>query len=172
MAIQQAISNLATLTAGAVSINKKLKLDQKQTPVTSDKVSASDVNKKLLEKMAKEDAEKILAQKKAKAERKQEALDIATETDLRKIGVAPESSRAFVLNRRLGVQMGSQALRDLKGNVVATYSEMAERLADKSLKDTLTSQAKSSSRYRERLLSLGHNYDERVKNAVLASGVK
>ena len=160
MSVQASISNLATLTAGAIGVGKKLAIDKKQAEIAKSKV-------------AEQQADKARAEKVAKEKKKQEALDIATEVDVQRFGVRPEDARAYALQSRLtGGKMGSGTLKDLKGNLVATYSEMAEILADKSLKDTLTSQARASSRYRERLMGLGHSYDERVKNALIASGGK
>lgn len=159
-AIQGAISNLATLTASAMAVNKKLKLDQSQQAQALEQQQAK---LKAAEK----------AEKQAKKAKKDEAIQIAQEVDLQRLGVSPKDARAFSMASKLGGgKVGAGQLHDLKGNVVATYSEAAEILADKSLKDTLTSQAKTSSRYRERLMSLGHSYDERVKNALMASGEK
>ena len=147
--IQSAVSGvITTATAGAVA-GKKMYEDKKQA---SEKASA--------------EAE---AETKASEALTKEAKETALEADLIRMGADPESARAFMDARALGLDTKSFGMIRKKGKFVGTYSSLAEKLSKDSLTDSLSSRVLNERGFSERVVALGGTRRGRVDALVKAS---
>ena len=147
--IQSAMSSAVTATAGATIAGKKMYEEKKQA---SEKASA--------QAKAEEEASKSL---------QAEAKDTALEADLIKMGADPESARAFMTARSLGLDTKSFGMIRKKGKFVGTYSSLAEKLSKDSLTDSLSSRVINDRGFAERVVALGGTRKGRVEALVKAS---
>ena len=147
--IQGAMSNLVTTASTAVAVGKKMAKDEKQV---SEKASA--------QAKAEEEAGKAI---------EQEAKDTALETDLIKMGADPESAKAFMNARSLGLDTQQFGMIRKKGKFVGTYSSLAEKLSKDSLTDSLSSKVINDKGFAERVVALGNTRRGRVDALVKAS---
>lgn len=147
--IQKALSDVVS-TASAISVaGKKLSESEKQA---SEKASA--------EAKAKEEASKAI---------QAEAQDTALEADLIKMGADPESAKAFMNARALGLDTKSFGMIRKKGKFVGTYSSLAEKLSKDSLTDSLSSRVINDKGFANRIMALGGTRRGRVDALVKAS---
>ena len=151
-AIQNAINQmLGTATAVAVA-GKKASENERQA---SEKASA--------EAKAKTEAESAL---------QKEAQDTALEADLVRMGADPESARAFMTARALGLNTKGFGMLRQKGKFMGSYSSMAEKLSKDSLADSLSSRVINEEGFAKRVMALGGTRKGRVQALVEASGGK
>ena len=151
-AIQNALNKiLVTASAGAVA-GKKAYEDERQA---SKKASAE----------AKDQA-------KASEALKKEAQETALEADLVNMGADPESVRAFMTARSLGLETKGFGMIRQKGRYLGSYSTIAERLSKDSLADSLSSRIINEKGFAERVVALGGTRKGRVEALVGASGGK
>ena len=125
------------------------------------------------ERQASEDAS---AEAKAKAEAEsalqKEAQETALEADLVKMGADPESARAFMTARSLGLDTKGFGIIRQKGRYVGSYSTIAERLSKDALTDSLSSRVINQEGFAKRVMALGGTRKGRVQALVEASGGK
>ena len=125
------------------------------------------------ERQASEDAS---AEAKAKAEAEsalqKEAQKTALEADLVKMGADPESARAFMTARSLGLDTKGFGMIRQKGRYVGSYSTIAERLSKDALTDSLSSRVINQEGFAKRVMALGGTRKGRVQALVEASGGK
>ena len=121
-------------------------------------------------------SEKLSAEAKAKAETEsalqKEAQETALEADLLRMGADPESARAFMTARALGMETKGFGMIRQKGKYVGSYSTIAERLSKDALADSLSSRVINEEGFAKRVMALGGNRKGRVKALVEASGGK
>lgn len=147
--IQKAMSE-AVSTASAIAVaGKKLSEHEKQA---SEKASA--------EIKAQEESSKAI---------QTEAKDTALEADLIRMGADPESAKAFMNARALGLDTKSFGMIRKKGKFVGTYSSLAEKLSKDSLTDSLLSRVINEKGFAERVVALGGTRRGRVDALVKAS---
>ena len=163
--IQKSVSNIITTTTATAVAGKKMSDDAKEKELKIQE-----------EESKKQEQQKALASQKRQKSiaNKREIEDVALESDLINLGVAPESARAYALNKRAGVDEPNKHLISKEGKFVATYGEMAQIMADKSLVDAMTQQVKGRGalKLRRTILQSGKTHQERVKNAVAMLGGK
>lgn len=159
-AINQMIGSASAVAVGA----KKLSDNERQA---SEKASK--------EAKANQEAEA----KKAEEEQRQqsklasdtlEAKDTALEADLIRMGADPESARAFMNAKALGLDTKGFGMLRKKGKFIGSYSSVAEKLSKDALTDSLSSKAINDEGFRNRILALGGTRKGRVKALVKASG--
>ena len=150
--IQRAMSEAVGTASAIVAVGKKINEDERQA---SEK--ASD------EAKAKTEAESAL---------QKEAQDTALEADLVRMGADPESARAFMTARALGLNTKGFGMLRQKGKFMGSYSSMAEKLSKDSLADSLSSRVINEKGFADRIMALGGNRKGRVKALVEASGGK
>ena len=150
--IQRAMSEAVGTASAIAVVGKKLNEDERQA---SEKASA--------EAKAKTEAESAF---------KKEAQDTALEADLVRMGADPESARAFMTARSLGLNTKGFGMLRQKGKFMGSYSSMAEKLSKDSLADSLSSRVINEKGFAERVMALGGNRKGRVKALVEASGGK
>lgn len=125
------------------------------------------------ERQASEDAS---AEAKAKTEAEsalqKEAQKTALEADLVKMGADPESARAFMTARSLGLDTKGFGMIRQKGRYVGSYSTIAERLSKDALTDSLSSRVINQEGFAKRVMALGGTRKGRVQALVEASGGK
>ena len=125
------------------------------------------------ERQASEDAS---AEAKAKAEAEsalqKEAQETALEADLVKMGADPESARAFMTARSLGLETKGFGMIRQKGRYVGSYSTIAEQLSKNALTDSLSSRVINEEGFAKRIMALGGTRKGRVQALVEASGGK
>ena len=147
--IQKSMSDLVG-TASAIAVaGKKLSESEKQA---SEKASA--------QAKAEEEASKAI---------QTEAKDTALEADLIRMGADPESAKAFMNARSLGLDTKSFGMIRKKGKFVGTYSSLAEKLSKDSLTDSLSSRVINEKGFAERVVALGGTRRGRVDALVKAS---
>ena len=176
--IQTAIGSMLNTVSGAIAVGKKLSNDERQAGEKADKeAKAAEAEQakaaKETERQAKQEEEaKRLASDSLKQE-KAEASAVATEADVRLLGGSPEAAKAYRLAQERGLANPKRLIYDEEGNAIATYSEMAEILADESLSGTVSSllRGRNAVKNRRKLLE-GKSHKENVENAVLAAGGK
>lgn len=176
--IQTAIGSMLNTAAGALAVGKKLSNDERQAGEKADKeAKAAEAEQakaaKEAERQTKQEEEaKRLASDSLKQE-KAEASAVATEADVRLLGGSPEAAKAYRLAQERGLANPKRLIYDEEGNAIATYSEMAEILADESLSGTVSSllRGRNAVKNRRKLLE-GKSHKENVENAVLAAGGK
>lgn len=164
--IQSAVNQMIA-SAGAVAIGaKKLSENERQA---SEKASRE-------AKQTQEAEEAKAEEERRKSERVAsdtlEAKNTALEADLIKMGASPESARAFMDARSLGLSTKGFGMIRQKGKFVGSYSTMAEKLSRDALMDSLTSRAINEEGFAQRILALGGTRKGRVEALVKASGGK
>ena len=150
--IQRAMSEAVGTASAIVAVGKKLNDDERQA---SEKASA--------EAKAKTEAESAL---------QKEAQDTALEADLVRMGADPESARAFMTARALGLNTKGFGMLRQKGKFMGSYSSMAEKLSKDSLADSLSSRVINEEGFAKRVMALGGTRKGRVQALVEASGGK
>lgn len=155
--IQKAISDVITTGAAITGIGKKLSDDERQA---GEKAEA--------ERLATEKETEEAREEEAKMMR--EAESIAMEADLIKMGADPDTARAFMTARELGLDTSRfGSIRGRKGRFVGTYSSIAERLSRDSLTDSLTSRVINKRGFAERIAALAGGRKGKVAALVEAS---
>ena len=150
--IQRAMSEVVNVASGIAVAGKKLNEDERQI---SEKASA--------EAKAKAEAESAL---------QKEAQETAIEADLIKMGADPDSTRAFMNARALGLETKGFGMIRQKGRYVGSYSTIAERLSKDALADSLSSRVINEQGFAKRVIALGGTRKGRVQALVEASGGK
>lgn len=120
----------------------------------------------------KEASVEAKAQKEADDALQKEAQETALEADLVKMGADPESARAFMTARSLGMETKGFGMIKQKGKYVGSYSTIAERLSKDSLADSLSSRVINEKGFAKRIMALGGTRKGRVQALVEASGGK
>ena len=147
--IQKAMSEVVSTGAVITGITKKINEDERQAE------------------------EKLLLQNRADKENKEkidkEARAVALEADLIKMGANPESAKAFVVAKELGLDTQGFGMIRKKGKFVGSYSSLAEKLSRDSLTDSLSSKVINEKGFAERVVALGGNRKGRVEALVGAS---
>ena len=125
------------------------------------------------ERQASEDASaEAKAKEEAESALQKEAQETALEADLVKMGADPESARAFMTARSLGMETKGFGMIKQKGKYVGSYSTIAERLSKDSLADSLSSRVINEEGFAKRIMALGGTRKGRVQALVEASGGK
>ena len=150
--IQKALSEAVSTASVVATVGAKLNEDERQA---SEKASA--------EAKAKTEAESAL---------QKEAQDTALEADLVRMGADPESARAFMTARALGLNTKGFGMLRQKGKFMGSYSSMAEKLSKDSLADSLSSRVINEEGFAKRVMALGGTRKGRVQALVEASGGK
>ena len=150
--IQKAMSEAVGTASAIAVVGKKLNEDERQA---SEKASA--------EAKAKTETESAL---------QKEAQDTALEADLVRMGADPESAKAFMTARALGMNTKGFGMIRQNGKFVGSYSSMAEKLSKDSLADSLSSRVINEEGFAKRIMALGGTRKGRVKALVEASGGK
>ena len=150
--IQRAMSEAVGTASAIAVVGKKINEDERQA---SEKASA--------EVKAKTEAESAL---------QKEAQDTALEADLVRMGADPESAKAFMTARALGMNTKGFGMIRKNGKFVGSYSSMAEKLSKDSLADSLSSRVINEEGFAKRVMALGGTRKGRVKALVEASGGK
>ena len=150
--IQKALSEAVSTASVVATVGKKVNEDARQA---SEKASAE-----------------AKAQKEANDALQKEAQETALEADLVKMGADPESARAFMTARSLGMDTKGFGMIKQKGKYVGSYSTIAERLAKDSVADSLSSRVINEEGFAKRVMALGGTRKGRVKALVEASGGK
>ena len=162
--IQSAINQVIG-TASAVAVaGKKANENERQA---SEKASK--------EAKATQEAEAKKAEEQQRQEQKLasdtlEAKDTALEADLIRMGADPESARAFMNAKALGLDTKGFGMLRKKGKFIGSYSSVAEKLSKDALTDSLSSRAINDEGFRKRVLALGGTRKGRVEALVKASG--
>ena len=147
--IQNAMSSVVN-TASAIAVaGKKFNESEKQA---SEKASA--------------EAE---AQKQASQALQKEAQDTALEADLIKMGADPESARAYMNARTLGLDTKSFGMIRKQGKFVGSFSSLAEKLSKDAITDSLSSKVLNQKGFAERVVALSSSRKGRVEALVRAS---
>ena len=122
------------------------------------------------ERQANKDASaEAEAQRKAEEDLQKEAKETAIEADLINRGADPESARAFMLARSLGMETKGFGMLRQKGRYIGSYSSIAEQLAKDSLTDSLSSRVINEEGFAQRVMALGGNRRSRVQALIEAS---
>ena len=166
MGIQEALTGAAGAIAGAALVGEKLNENERQA---SEK--ASKEAKAAQEAKAKEAAEQQRQEQKLASDTL-EAKDTALEADLVRMGADPESARAFMNAKTLGLDTKGFGMLRKKGKFIGSYSSVAEKLSKDALTDSLSSRAINDEGFRNRILALGGTRKGRVEALVKASGGK
>ena len=162
--IQSAINQVIG-TASAVAVaGKKASENERQA---SEKASK--------EAKANQEAEAKKAEEQQRQESKLasdtlEAKDTALEADLIRMGADPESARAFMNAKALGLDTKGFGMLRKKGKFIGSYSSVADKLSKDALTDSLSSKAINDAGFRNRILALGGTRKGRVEALVKASG--
>ena len=147
--IQKAMSDIVSTGAVITGITKKLNDDERQA---EEKISAQ----------AEAEAE-------AKEQTKKEAESVALEADLIRMGANPESARAFINAKELGLDTQGFGMIRRKGKFVGSYSSLADKLSKDSLTDSLSSKVINEKGFAERIVALSASRKGRVEALVEAS---
>ncbi|MBO7209712.1 MAG: hypothetical protein J6V44_01705 [Methanobrevibacter sp.] len=122
------------------------------------------------ERQASENASaEAKAQAEAESALQKEAQETALEADLVKMGADPESARAFMTARSLGLSTKGFGMIRQKGKYVGSYSTIAERLSKDALADSLSSRIINEEGFAKRVMALGGTRKGRVQALVEAS---
>ena len=164
MGIQEAFTGAAGAIAGAALAGEKLSENERQA---SEKASK--------EAKATQEAEAKKAEEQQRQESKLasdtlEAKDTALEADLIRMGADPESARAFMNAKALGLDTKGFGMLRKKGKFIGSYSSVADKLSKDALTDSLSSKAINDAGFRNRILALGGTRKGRVEALVKASG--
>lgn len=147
--IQKAISDAVNITTGAVVAGKKLKEHERQAR-----------EKATIEAQAEEKDKKAF---------EEEAEKTVLEADLVRLGADPESARAYVNAKELGLDTKSFGMIRKQGKFVGSYSSLADKLAKDALTDSLSSKLINEKGFSERVMKLGGTRRGRVEALVNAS---
>ena len=109
------------------------------------------------------------AQAKAEADLQKEAKDTALEADLIKMGADPDSARAFMTARSLGMETKGFGMIRQRGKYLGSYSTIAERLSKDALADSLSSRVINEEGFAQRVMALGGTRKGRVRALTEAS---
>ena len=150
--IQRAMSEAVGTASAIAVVGKKLNENERQA---SEKASAE----------AKDKAE-------AESALQKEAQDTALEADLVRMGADPESAKAFMTARSLGMNTKGFGMIRKNGKFLGSYSSMAEKLSKDSLADSLSSRVINEEGFAKRIMALGGTRKGRVKALAEASGGK
>lgn len=161
MGIQEAFTGAAGAIAGAALVGEKLSENERQA---SEKAS-----KETQEAEAKKAKEEQRQQSKLASDTL-EAKNTALEADLIRMGADPESAKAFMTARALGLETKGFGMLRKKGKFIGSYSSVAEKLSKDALTDSLSSRAINDEGFRKRILALGGTRKGRVEALVKASG--
>lgn len=161
MGIQEAFTGAAGAIAGAALVGEKLNENERQAneKASEEAQKAQDAEAKKAEKTQRQLASDTL-----------EAKDIALEADLIRMGADPESARAFMNAKTLGLDTKGFGMLRKKGKFIGSYSSIAEKLSKDALTDSLSSRAINDEGFRKRVLSLSGTRKGRVEALVQASG--
>ncbi len=122
------------------------------------------------ERQASENASaKAQAETEAQSALQKEAQETALEADLIKMGADPDSARAFMDARALGLQTKGFGMIRQKGKYIGSYSTIAERLSKDALADSLSSRVINEEGFAKRVVALGGTRKGRVQALVEAS---
>ena len=122
------------------------------------------------ERQASENASaKAKDQAEAESALQKEAQETVLEADLVKMGADPESARAFMNARSLGLSTKGFGMIRQKGRYVGSYSTIAERLSKDALADSLSSRVINEEGFAKRVMALGGTRKGRVQALVEAS---
>ena len=122
------------------------------------------------ERQANKDASaEAEAQRKAEEDLQKEAKETAIEADLINRGADPESARAFMTARSLGMETKGFGMLRQKGRYIGSYSSIAEQLAKDSLTDSLSSRVINEEGFAQRVMALGGDRRSRVQALIEAS---
>ena len=147
--IQRAFSEAISTASAMTVLGKKINENERQT---REKASAE-----------------TEAQRKAESALQKEAQETAIEADLINRGADPESARAFMTARSLGLDTKGFGMLRQKGRYIGSYSTIAEQLAKDSLADSLSSRVINEEGFAKRIVALGGNRRSRVQALVEAS---
>ena len=147
--IQRAFSEAISTASAMTVLGKKLNENERQA---SESASA--------------EAE---AKAKAEANLQKEAKDTALEADLIKMGADPDSARAFMTARSLGMETKGFGMIRQKGKYVGSYSTIAERLSKDALADSLSTRVINEEGFAQRIMALGGTRKGRVQALTEAS---
>ena len=147
--VQKAMSGVVSIASGAVIAGKKLKEDEKQI---SEKQLAKEQAEKENQKNIQSEAEKV-----------------ALASDLIVLGADPESAKAFVNARELGLDTKPFGMIRRKGKFIGSYSSLADKLSRDSLTDSLSSKVINEKGFSNRVVALGGNRRGRIDALVKAS---
>lgn len=155
--IQSAINQIiGTATAGVVA-GKKAYENKRQASENASK-----------EAKANQEAEVKKAEEQKRQEQKLASDNL--EADLIRLGAKPESARAFMDAKSLGLDTKGFGMLRKKGKFIGSYSSIAEKLSQDALTDSLSSKAINDAGFRQRVLSLSGTRKGRVEALVQASG--
>ena len=147
--IQRAMSEVVSVASGMAVAGKKLYEDKKQT---EEKLSS--------QAQAEEEAQKAI---------NEEAQSVALEADLIRMGANPESARAFINAKELGLDTQGFGMIRKKGKFVGSYSSLAEKLSKDSLTDSLSSRVINQKGFANRVVALSGTRKGRVEALLDAS---
>lgn len=147
--IQRAMSEVVNIASGATVAGKKLNENKRQV---EENISSE-------AKAEEENQRKI----------KNEAQSVALEADLIKMGANPESAKAFVNAKELGLDTQGFGMIRRKGKFVGSYSSLADKLSKDALTDSLSSRVMNEKGFAERVIALGGTRRGRVEALVEAS---
>lgn len=147
--IQKAMSDAVSIASGITIAGKKIHEDKRQA---SEKLSAQ--NK---------------AEAEAKAQAQKEAQATALEADLINMGANPDSAKAFVNAKELGLETKGFGMIRKQGKFVGSYSSLADKLSKDSLTDSLSSRVINEKGFADRIMALGGTRRGRVDALVNAS---
>ena len=147
--IQKAMSEVVNIASGVAVAGKKLNENEKQ--------------------IKQEEAAKAEDEAKANEAIQKEARGVALEADLVRMGADPESAKAFVNAKELGLDTKSFGMVRKKGKFVGSYSSLAEKLSKDSLTDSLSSKVINQEGFAKRVVALGGTRKGRVEALLQAS---
>ena len=160
--IQGAISQLLTSAKYGIGVVKGIQKTQEQEKLELAK--QTEIERREAEKTAK-----IEASKKAQEQKEfDEATEVAKRVAMKRLGVSDESIERYIQSERLGTLNPRLRMRGDKGLLSFTQGTTARRMADMSLAGATYNKALTDTSYRQRLLAMGKNTKERVKNVLIA----
>ena len=147
--IQRAMSEVVSVASGMTVAGKKLHEDKKQT---QEKLSS--------QAQAEEETQRAI---------NEEAQSVALEADLVRMGANPESARAFINAKELGLDTQGFGMIRKKGKFVGSYSSLADKLSKDSLTDSLSSRVINQKGFANRVVALSGTRKGRVEALLEAS---
>lgn len=172
--IQSAMSQVVNLASGVAVAGKKVSEDKKQASEKQklemeNKAKAEKAEAEALQKKKQAEQDKALAEQKKAEAIQTEGRETALEVDLIRMGADPESARAFMNARKLGLDTKSFGMIRKKGKFVGSYSSLAERLSKDSLTDSLSSRAINDAGFAQKLYDIATTRKGRVEATLSAS---
>ena len=162
--IQSAINQMiGTATASAVAGKKAYENERQAVEKASKEAKAT-------QEANAQKAEEQQRQEQKLASDTLEGKETALEADLIRMGAEPESARAFMNAKALGLDTKGFGMLRKKGKFIGSYSSIAEKLSQDALTDSLSSRAINDEGFRKRVLALGGTRKGRVEALVQASG--